>query len=184
MRRARTVIREVAKEARNQGACCVATQATVIINNVRYTDENLIDLPSQFMAEKTKMKKEGDTTAYGSEHATFSNLYPAKVPMKRNYLCSEQAFRHIRATENNKLNIAARIWWSRNPYDMMEMDRDMPLSKEWKKKEDFVLFNCVFRKYEETKSCVTSWSAQGTWSWQRQLLATSGARERLLTLPP
>ena len=97
------------------------------------------------------MKKYGDTIAYGSEHATFSNLYPAKVPMKRNYLCSEQAFRHIRATENNKPNIAARIWWSRNPYDMMEMDRDMPLSEEWKKKEDFVLFNCVFRKYEENE---------------------------------
>ena len=148
-RRSRNVIREVAKEARNQGARCLATPSSVIIDNVKYTEENLDDLPSEYAVEKTKMKKLGDTIAYGSEHAPFSNLYPAKVPMmKKEYLCSEQAFRHIRATENNKPNIAARIWWSRDPYEMMDMDRNMELSAEWRKKEDFVLFKCIFRKYE------------------------------------
>ena len=96
------------------------------------------------------MKKVGDTIAYGSEHAPLSNLYPAKVPIKsRDYLCSEQAFRHIRATENNQLNIAACIWWSRDPYEMIDLDRNMELTEEWKKKEDFVLFKCMFRKFEE-----------------------------------
>ena len=109
-RRARTVLREVAKEARNQGARCLATPSSVTINETNYTDENLEDLPPQFAVEKTKMKKLGDTIAYGSEHTPFSNLYPAKVPIKKkNYLTSEQAFRHIRATENDRPNIAARI---------------------------------------------------------------------------
>ena len=30
----------------------------------------------------------------------------------------------------------------------MELDRNMPVSEVWKKKEDFVLFKCMFRKYE------------------------------------
>ena len=148
-RRARNVIREVAKEARNNGARCQATPSSVTINEVKYTEENLEDLPSQFAAEKTKMKKIGDTIAYGSEHAPLSNLYPATVPIKkRNYLSSEQAFRHIRATENKQHNIAARILWSRDPYDIMALDRNMAVTEEWKKKEDLELFKCMFRKYE------------------------------------
>ena len=151
-RRARNVIREVAKEARNHGARCQATPNSVTINDRKYTEENLEDLPSEFATEKTKMKKLGNTIAYGSEHAPFSNLYPARVPMKkRNYLSSEQAFRHIRAVENKQPNIAARILWSRDPYDIMELDRDMPVSEEWKRREDFELFKCMYRKYESNE---------------------------------
>ena len=148
-RRARNVFREVAKEARNQGARCMATPNSVTINDAKYTEENLDDLPPQFAVEEAKMKKMGDTIGYGSEHAQFSNLYPARVPIKKkNYLSSEQAFRHIRATENGRPNIAARIWWSKDPYDIMDLDRNLAVSEEWKKKEDFVLFKCIFRKYE------------------------------------
>ena len=148
-RRVRGVIREVAKEARSQGVHCVATPASVTINSRKYTETNLNDLPPEFAVEKTKMKRIGNTLAYRSEHAPLSNLYPANIPMgKRNYLCSEQAFRHIRATENNSPNVAARILWSRDPYDMMDADREMPLSDKWKKKEDLVLFKCMFRKFE------------------------------------
>ena len=148
-RRTRNVIRDVAKEARDRGARCQATPTSVTINDTKYTEENLEDLPSEFATDKSRMKKLGDTIAYGSEHAPFSNLYPAKVPIKkRNYLSSEQAFRHIRAKENKHHNIAARILWSRDPYDIMDLDRHMPLTEEWKKKEDFELFKCMYRKYE------------------------------------
>ena len=30
----------------------------------------------------------------------------------------------------------------------MDLDRDLPVTEEWKKKEDFVLFKCMFRKFE------------------------------------
>ena len=152
-RRDRNVLREVAKEARSQGARCTATPSSVTINDKKYTTETLVDLPSQFAVEKCKMRKLGDTIAYQSEHAPFSNLHPAKVTIKRrNYLSSEQAFRHIRATDNNHPNVAARILWSKDPYDMMDADRDITLTEEWKKKEDFVLFKCIFRKYEGNES--------------------------------
>ena len=148
-RRDRNVMREVAKEARNQGARSTATPNSVIINDKRYTKETLVDLPPEYAVEKCKMKKMGDTIAYQSEHAPFSNLHPARVRIKRrNYLSSEQAFRHIRATDNNHPNIAARILWTKDPYDLMELDRDMEVTEEWKKKEDFVLFKCIFCKYE------------------------------------
>ena len=95
------------------------------------------------------MKKIGNTLAYRSEHVPLSNLYPASVPMgRRNYLSSEQAFRHIRASENKHPNIAARILWSRDPYEMMDYDRNITTSENWKGKEDLVLFKCMFRKFE------------------------------------
>ena len=148
-RRDRTVFREVAKEARLQGAHCTATPNSVTIDDKKYTKETLVDLPSHFGVEKCKMKKMGDTIAYQSEYAPFSNLHPAKVTIKkRNYLSSEQAFRHIRATDNNHPNVAARILWCKDPYDMMDLDKNITLTKEWKEKEDFVLFKCIFRKYE------------------------------------
>ena len=151
-RRSRNVMREVVKEARVQGARCTATRNSVTINDKKYTEENLDDLPSEFAVEKTKMKKMGDTLAYQSEHAPFSNLHPAKVLIgKRKYTSSEQAFRHIRASDNKHHNIAARILWSRDPYDMMEQDKNMVVTEEWKKKEDSVLFKCIFRKYEENE---------------------------------
>ena len=151
-RRTRNVMREVAKEARNQGARCITTKNSITINDKKFTEENLDDLPSEFAVERTKMKKLGDTLAYQSEHAPLSNLYPAAVPIgKRRYLSSEQAFRHIRASENKHPNIAARILWSRDPYDIMDIDREITLTAEWKKKEDFVLFKCMFRKFEENE---------------------------------
>ena len=148
-RRTRNVIREVVKEVRNQGARCSAPPSSLMINDKKFTEDNLEDLPPAFAVEKVKMKKIGDTIAYQSEHAPFSNLYPARVPIKkRNYLSSEQAFRHIRATDNKHYNVAARILWSRDPYEMMDLDKNMELSKQWKEKEDFVLFKCMFRKFE------------------------------------
>ena len=147
VRRVRNVIREVAKEARSKGARCTATPVSVTINDRKFTEANLEDLPPEFAVEKIKMKKIGETIAYSSEHAPFSNLYPAAVPIgKHVYTSSEQGFRHIRAKENKQHNIAARILWSRDTYDMMDLDRDMPVSKEWKEKEDFILFKCMFRK--------------------------------------
>ena len=149
IRRARNVIRDVAKEARNQGERCLATPTSVTINDRKYTTRNLDELPPSCAVEKIKMKKMGDTIAYGSEHAPFLNLYPAKVPMyKKNYLSSEQAFRHTRATENKYHNVAARILWTRDLYDLMDLDKNLVLTEEWKKKEDFVLFKCIFRKFE------------------------------------
>ena len=145
-------MREVAKEAHNQGARCMTAKNSITINDKKFTGENLDDLPSEFAVERTKMKKLGDTLAYQSEHAPLSNLYPAAVPIgKRRYLSSEQAFRHIRASENKHPNIAARIVWSRDPYDIMDLDREITLTAEWKKKEDFVLFMCMFRKFEENE---------------------------------
>ena len=127
----------------------MATVNSVTINDKRYTSENLEDLPSQFAIEKTKMKKMGDTLAYQSEHAPLSNLYPARTPIRnKEYLHTMQAFRHIRATENNYPNIAAPILWSRDPYDIMDLDKNIVVSEEWKKKEDRVLFKCMFRKFE------------------------------------
>ena len=138
---------------------------SVTINDRKYTEDNLDELPPACAVEKIKMKKLGDTIAYGSENAPFSNLYPAKVPMnKKNYLSSEQAFRHTRATENNYPNVAARILWSRDPYDLMDLDRNIVLTEEWKKKEDFVLFKCIFRKYEANEDL-------------RDLLLTTGDME-------
>ena len=151
-RRARNVIREVAKEARNQGVRCLATPNSVTLNDRKFTEDNLNDLPPECAVEKIKMKKISDTIAYGSEHAPFSNLYPAKVPMnKRNYLSSEQAFRHTRATENKHHNVAARILWCRDPYEMMDLDKNLAVTTEWKAKEDFVLFKCMFRKFEASE---------------------------------
>ena len=164
-RRARNIIREVAKEARNQGARCMATPNSVTINEKRFTEENLDELPPECTVDKIKMKKLGNTIAYGSEHAPFSNLYPAKVPMnKRNYLSSEQAFRHTRATENKHHNVAARILWTRDPYDLMDLDKDMAVTQEWKQKEDFVLFKCMFRKFEANEDL-------------REILLTTGDME-------
>ena len=86
---------------------------------------------------------------HNSEHAPFSNLYPTAVPIRKHvYLCSEQAFRHMRADENKHHNVAARILWSRDPYEMMDLDKDLPVTEEWKQKEDFMLFTCIFRKYK------------------------------------
>ena len=87
--RYQSVIRDVAKEARNQGAHCTVTPVSVTINNQKYTEANLDDLPSKFSTERARMKKIGNTIAYRSEHAPLSNLYPATVPMgRRNYLSS------------------------------------------------------------------------------------------------
>ena len=148
-RRTRNILREVAKEVRNDGARCLATPSSVTINDRKYTEENLDELPPKYAVDKIKMKKMGDTIGYGSEHAPLSNLYPVHVPYKkRNYLSSEQAFRHTRAMENEYHNVAARILWSRDPYDIIELDRNLTFTKEWEKKEDLVLFKCMFRKIE------------------------------------
>ena len=152
MRRFKSVVREVAKEARSSGAKCTSTPFSVTIEDKKYTEANLQDLPRAFSLETVKMKRFGDALCYHSKHAPFSNLYLAHVPIgNHDYLSTEQAYFHIMATQHDMPDLAAKILWSRDPYDIMSLGNQIETNEEWDKKAGEVLYQCMLAKFRANK---------------------------------
>ena len=148
MKRVKTVVREVAKVARNLGAKCTSTPYTVTIDDKRYNEANLQDLPPQYSVENVKVKKIGDSLCYHSEHAPFSNLFPILVTVgNHDYMSSEQAYFHIMAMHHQLRALAAKILWSRDPYEIMHLGNEIETDEEWNRKAEDVMFTCMYQKF-------------------------------------
>ena len=147
-RRVKTVVREVVKEAKSQGIKFASTPFTVTIGNTKYGDGSLLDLPKNLTAESVKMKKIGNSVCYHSEFAPFSNLHPALVAVGRHdYMSVEQAYFHIMATHHKLYSLAAKILWSRDPYEIMQLGSQITADEEWNAKAEKVMYTCMTQKF-------------------------------------
>ena len=92
---------------------------TLIINNIRYSVNDLDNLPDDVHLKKFCTKSNDTTEVFGgilSEHSTLSNWSPSQIEYNSNvYVNLEQAYMHIKALENGD-NVAARkIRYTKDP---------------------------------------------------------------------
>ena len=149
-KRANTLIRLVAKEAQKQGIEHKASKYTIHIENKRYDERNLNELPDPLTLHNVKTIKIGKSIAYQSEHSKFSNFYPCNFRIgKHNYNSVEQAYHHLRARAHNKHVIALKILLKRKPIEIKQLGAEFEENEDWANKKLEVMLMCMTCKFEQ-----------------------------------
>ena len=162
-RRAKTVVRLIAKQAQEKGIPCRNNKFTVTVGDVKYSENNYNELPSHLSVKNVKqIQIDHKTIAYQSEHAPFSSLYPSKIKIGENeYDTSEQAFQHIRAKTNKRPLLAERILLCRKTYTIKQMGDDIKVNEEWNENEEEIMFSIQLKKFQQNSELADMLIATG-----------------------
>ena len=149
----RNMIRLITRQAQQQGIDHKTGKYNIQIDNVRYGEHNLGDLPPPLNPSTLKqIQIDANTIAYQSEDAPFSNFYPSPMIVgKYTFNCLEQAFHFMHAKTMNKPLIAARIYLSRDPRDIKRMGDDLGTNELWEAKKFDIMYICLRRKFEQNE---------------------------------
>ena len=95
---------------------------TLIINNIRYSVNDLDNLPDDVHPKKFCTKSNDTTEVFGgilSEHSTLINWSPSQIEYNSNvYVNLEQAYMHIKALENGDKLAARKIRYTKVPREI------------------------------------------------------------------
>ena len=150
-RRRRDIIRLITKEAHEQGIDCKSGKYAMHINNVKYDESNLDDLPRPLHPSNLKQVQiDKDTLAYQSEFAPFSNFYDCQVIIgKHRFFCAEQALQFLKAKTLNKPLAATRIYLSRDVRYIKQVGNDLGTSDEWEARKYDYMYICLKKKFDQ-----------------------------------
>ena len=164
IRRTKTMVRLLARQAQEHGIPCRNNKFSVTVNDVKYGESNLAELPPPLSTQNIKqIQVDANTIAYQSEHAPLSSMYPAKVKIgQQEYDTSEQAFQHIRAKKHKKTLLAERILLSKKTYAIKQMGDEITPSQEWNDCEEDVMYSIQLRKFQQNPELAGMLIATGT----------------------
>ena len=150
-KRKRGIIRMIAKEALHQGIDCKTGKFSLRIDDVKYDEGNLEELPSCLHPSKLKQVRiDKDTLAYQSEFAPFSNFFPCVVKIgQHEFFCLEQAFQFMRAKILNKPLAATKIYLSRDVRFIKQTGTELGTSNEWEVRKYEVMFSLLRKKFDQ-----------------------------------
>ena len=150
-RRVKTLIRQVAREAKNKGVKCTSTQYAVTIDGTKFNETSLNDLPTEFSLASVKTKQIGDDViAYHSEHSPLSNLFPAPIKIGKRFFDSlEHALQYKKARGHNEDRLAEKIHLCREAYEVRWMGKRITTTEQWRKSEQDVMLSRMIRKFEQ-----------------------------------
>ena len=152
-KRRRGLIRMIAKEAELQGIDCRTGKYSLHVNQVKYSEDNLDDLPPPLHPTQLKQILVDDKMiAYQSEYAPFSNFFPCKVVIgKHVFFCLEQAFQFTKAKTLHKSLAATKIYLSRDVRFIKQLGWELGTSDEWEARRFDVMYECLKRKFEQNQ---------------------------------
>ena len=164
IRRTKTMVRLIARQAQEKGIACRNNKFSVTVNDVKYDERSLTELPPPLSTQNIKqIQIDTNTIAYQSEYAPLSSMYPAKVKIgEQEYDTSEQAFQHIRAKKHKKMLLAERILLCKKTYTIKQMGDEITPSQEWNDCEEDVMYSIQLRKFNQNPELADMLIATGT----------------------
>ena len=130
---------------------------TLIINNIRYSVNDLDNLPDDVHPKKFCTKSNDTTEVFGgilSEHSTLSNWSPSQIEYNSNvYVNLEQAYMHIKALENGD-NVAARkIRYTKDPQEIKRIGSKLAVynNEKWNTIRHGVMHDLVKAKFMQNE---------------------------------
>ena len=156
-RRKREIIRLISKEAKEHGIDCKYGKYALRINNVKYDENNLDELPPTLHPINLKQVQiDRDTVAYQSEHASFSNFFSCPILIgKHRFFCAEQAFQFLKAKSLNKPLASTQIYLSRDVRFIKQIGNDLGMSDEWEARKYDYMYLCLKRKFQQNPALKT-----------------------------
>ena len=171
-KRKRGLIRLISKEAQAQGIDCKSGKYFVQIDDKRFDDKNLDELPKQLQLTSLKqVMVTKDAMAYQSEHAPFSNFFHCQIIIgKHKFFCLEQSFQFMKAKILDRPLAASNIYLSRDVRYIKQEGAELGTSEEWERRKYDVMYECLLRKFQQNRHL-------------RQLLLKTGDLELLEATP-
>ena len=155
-RRERTVMKQVAMKAKENGLRATTSAHALVIDSRKYEAGALDRLPKDLSLEKVKTKyifdaKRGEEIiGYHSEHSPFSNLFHCSIFVgKREFLSVEQILQYKRAQQLNRKDIANKILLSWDSYEIRQLGEEAGTSEEWEAREEAVMYAAILRKFHQ-----------------------------------
>ena len=150
-KKTRNMVRLITKQAHLQGVDHKAGKYAIHIDRTRYDDKNFDELPTALRPASLKqIKLDGNTIAYQSEHAPFTNFFPSKIEIGRQtFISAEQAFQFLHAKTMNKMLATTRIYLERDPREIKKMGDDLGTSDEWEAKKFDFMYAVLKKKFEQ-----------------------------------
>ena len=164
VRRTKTMVRLIAKQAYDKGIPCRNNKFSLTVNGIKYSGEELKELPAPLSAQDLKqIQIDEKTIAYQSEHAPLSSMYPAKVKIENEeFDTSEQAFQYIRANSNNRPLLAEKILLCKKTYMIKQLGDEVKVTKEWEEsEEEEAMFMVQLNKFRQNPELAAMLIATG-----------------------
>ena len=163
-RRTKTMVRLITRQAHEKGIPCKNNKFSVTVDDVKYGESNLAELPSPLSTQNIKqIQIDANTIAYQSEYAPLSSMYPAKVKIRdQEYDTSEQAFQHIRAKKHEKFLLAEKILLCKKTYTVKQIGDEIKPTEEWNDCEEDIMYSIQLRKFQQNPKLAAMLIATGT----------------------
>ena len=129
---------------------------TLIIKNIRYTVDNLCDLPADLHPKHFCNKSNDHVHVFGgvlSEYSAFSNWSPARFEYEQHvYVNLEQAYMHIKAKVNGDEDAGRKIMYTTNPRDIKFIGSKIVIDNDrWDAMKGDVMVKLVRAKFSQNE---------------------------------
>ena len=126
---------------------------TLVLNNIRYTVNDLDNLPDDVHPKKFCTKSNDTTEVFGgilSEYSVLSNWSPSKIEYNNHvYVNLEQAYMHVKAMENDDIAAARRIRYTKDPREIKRIGSNLTMNNKdkWETIRHGVMHDLVKAKF-------------------------------------
>ena len=126
---------------------------TLVINNIRYTVNDLDNLPDDVHPKKFCTKSNDTTEVFGgilSEYSVLSNWSPSKIEYNNHvYVNLEQAYMHVKAMENGDFVAARKIRYAKDPREIKRIGSNLTMNnkEKWETIRHGVMHDLVKAKF-------------------------------------
>ena len=126
---------------------------TLVLNNIRYTVNDLDNLPDDVHPKKFCTKSNDTTEVFGgilSEYSVLSNWSPSKIEYNNHvYVNLEQAYMHVKAMENDDSVAARKIRYAKDPREIKRIGSSLTMNnkEKWETIRHGVMHDLVKAKF-------------------------------------
>ena len=161
---------------------------TLVLNNIRYTVNDLDKLPEDVHPKKFCTKSNDTTEVFGgilSEHSTFSNWSPSQIKYNNHvYINLKQVYMHVKALEISDNAAARKICYTKDPREIKRIGSNLTVKNDekWNTIRHGVMHNLVKAKFMQNNERHRNSSRPETEDWVKPVkgaIMQSGFHSRI-----
>ena len=143
-------LRCIAASARSQGVKAQVRGRALIIEDKRYSREDLGDLPYNLSLENAKIVKTEDGIAFQGKHAYLSNLAECQIEEGEDgYRNAEEYILVNKARLADDKHSEGKLRECENVYDMIKIGKRINTTEAWKKEEIKIVAKAAVLKFSQ-----------------------------------
>ena len=143
-------LRCIAASARSQGLKAQVRGKALILEDKRYTYDEINDLPNNLSLENAKIVKTIDGVAFQGKHAYLSNLATCQIQEGTDSFSSAEQYILVNKARLAEDQLSERkLRESKNVFDMIKIGKRIKTTEAWKKDEVRIVAKAAVLKFSQ-----------------------------------